>query len=131
MSQLFAAMQPTENPELGLFHSRRELTTYVNEHLLRNMTLENHEGLSPVGLLVIEMSGVAEVYIQPYLMKVMKSAMYTWDELAPAILQVMVRWNQEPAVAAGELVEPREVMRDVARGDFNPPEAGELVSGVA
>ena len=80
MSTEDITVQPTDNPNQRVYNLRYEMAS-APEMGYRG----NAPQLGPFGQLILEIDGVVQVAIGPYVLLVTKAPLFTWDEVHPQI----------------------------------------------
>ena len=78
-------IQPTDDPDMRVYHVRDELTESKSEDGCKGFEDE----LGAFGKLILGIRGVEVVRIQPYRFFVSKASMYSFEEIEPAICSLI------------------------------------------
>ena len=78
------AVQNTNDPNVRAYHTRFEMSP-TPECGARGSAQE----LGEFGALFLEIVGVAQVQVSPYILLVTKAPLYAWDEIDPGVVAIL------------------------------------------
>jgi hypothetical protein len=76
------SVQPTQDPNVKAYHTRYELGEF--------------------GLLMLEIRGVTQVHVMPYLLLITKGQMFEWDEISPKVEDILKGFGRRNAQGVRE-----------------------------
>ena len=78
---------PTSDPNCRVYHTRFEIST---EGLQGSRGDPSKSTLSALGSMVLRMDGIIHVVEQNYMLMVMKAPLFSWDEVEPPIVNLLL-----------------------------------------
>lgn len=104
------------------FHSFEALTEFGSENWMASSEIEaaeEYELASPITRLILALDGVTSVTTSRYTVRVHKGRMHEWKDLAPKIIDILLKWHHHQRWLRGEATEERE-LQDLTK-DAAPP----------
>jgi hypothetical protein len=97
------SVQSTQDPNVKAYHTRYEMSS-GHEAGVRGSSDE----LGEFGLLMLEIRGVTQVHVMPYLLLITKGQMFEWDEISPKVEDILKGFAKSQRLllddAAGQVV---------------------------
>ena len=78
------SVQPTNDPNVKVYHTRFELSSGP-EVGARGCSDE----MGAFGNLILEIRGIAQVHVGPYVLLVTKAPLFEWSEIDPSIQEIL------------------------------------------
>ncbi len=77
-------VQPTNDPNVQAYHTRFEMSSGPESG-----TRGNSEEMGAFGNLILDIKGIAQLHICPYIMLVTKGPLFEWSEIEPEIKKIL------------------------------------------
>ena len=92
-------VQPTDDPNIKAYHTRFEMSSGPESG-----TRGNEESLSDFGRLILEIRGVSQVRVTPYVLLVTKAMLFSWGEILPKVEDILRGFVQSQKLISNDTI---------------------------